>query len=254
VSRGPGRAVARGWRMVRDGGTAGRFAARARRRRLRALVPLLVVAGTVAVLLVVGWLVLGTRVLDVRTVAVTGVETLEPEAVRQAAAVSIGAPLARVDVDRAVARVSALGPVADVRIYRTWPHTLTIEVTERRPAAVVRRGRSFVVLDGTGFPYRTVARRPAGTPLVHVARPGPSDRATRSALAVAAALSPELRRELVRISAPTAEQVTLVLRKGRSVFWGDAGDSPDKATVATALLARPGKRIDVSAPDVVTVK
>jgi cell division protein FtsQ len=240
--------------MVRDGGTAGLFAARARSRRLRALVPLLAVVGTVVVLLVAGWLVLGTRVFDVRAVAVHGVAILDPETVRKTAAVPLGAPLARVDVDRVSARVSALDPVADVRIYRTWPHTLEIQVIERRPAAVVRRGASFVVLDGAGYPYLRQARRPAGLPLLELARPSPSDRATRSALSVAAALTPELRRELVRIAAPTAEQVTLRLRKGRSVFWGDAGDSADKATVATALLGRPGKRIDVSAPDVVTVK
>ncbi|HEY0486143.1 MAG TPA: FtsQ-type POTRA domain-containing protein [Mycobacteriales bacterium] len=240
--------------MVRDGGTAGLFAARARRRRIRALVPLLVVAATVAVLLTAGWLVLGTRVLDVRTVAVEGVVTLDPAAVRSAAAVPLGAPLAKVDVDRVATRVRTLGPVAEVHIYRSWPHTLHVQVVERRPAAVVRKGTRYVVLDATGYAYLTVAHPPTGAPLVVVARPGPSDRTTRSVLTVAAALTPELRRELVRISAPTAEQVTLALRGGRTVFWGDAGDSADKATVATALLGRPGARIDVSAPDVVTVK
>jgi cell division protein FtsQ len=240
--------------MVRDGGTAGRFAARARRRRLRALVPVLAVLATVAVLMAGGWLVLGTRVLDVRAVAIDGLVTLDAATVRTAAAVPLGSPLARVDVDAVARRVSALGPVADVRIYRTWPHTLRVRVTERRPAAVVPQGKRYLLVDSTGYVYRTLARRPAGLPVVRVDRPRPSDRATRSALAVAAALTPELRRVLVRISAPTAEQVTVHLRDGRTVFWGDAGDSADKATVATALLERPGKRVDVSAPRVVTVK
>jgi cell division protein FtsQ len=218
-------------------------------------VPGLVVVGVVTAVLVAGWLVLGTRVLDVRTIDVQGVTTLDAAAVRRAAGVPVGSPLARVDVDQARARVSALGSVAEVQIYRVWPHTLIVRVTERRPAAVVARPRGgFVVLDGTGFPYRTVARRPGGVPQVEVRRPGPGDRATRSALAVAAALTPELRGQLVRVQAPTAEQVTVVLRGGRSVFWGDSLRSADKATVATALLARPGKVIDVSAPDVVTVK
>jgi cell division protein FtsQ len=260
-ARGPARPVggrpgtARRWRLVRDGGTAGRFAARARRRRVRSLIPVLVVLGTVVVVVVAGWLVLGTRVLDVRTVAVEGASTLDANAVREAAGVPLGSPLARIDVDEVRTRVSALGPVADVQIYRTWPHTLVVRITERRPVAVTVAGRGrYTLLDATGVPYLTTTRRPAGIPEVRIARPGPDDRATRSALAVAGALSPELRRQLVRIQAPTAEQVTVVLRGGRAVFWGDAGRSESKATVATALLARPGKRIDVSAPDVVTVK
>jgi cell division protein FtsQ len=240
--------------MVRSGGTAGRFEARARRRRLRSLLPLLAVAGTVAVLLVAGWLVLGTGVFDVRTVAVEGAATLGKSRVRDAAAVRLGSPLARVDVDGVRARVSALGPVAKVQVYRTWPHTLTVQVTERQPVAAVHRRDGYVVLDATGVPFRTVARRPAGLPLVVLARPGPRDRATRSVLVVTAALTPALRAQLVRIAAPTAEQVTVHLTKGRQVFWGDSDHSDRKATVATALLARPGQRIDVSAPRVVTVK
>jgi cell division protein FtsQ len=240
--------------MVRSGGTAGRFEARARRRRLRSLLPLFVVLGTVTVLLVAGWLVLGTRVFDVRTVAVQGAVTVPPAAVREAAAVRLGSSLARVDVDRVRSRVSALGPVAKVQVYRTWPHTLTVQIGERQPVAVVRRRDGYAELDGGGLPFRTVARRPAGLPLVQVARPGPGDRATRSVLVVVAALTPELRAQLARIAAPTAEQVTLVLRDGRQIFWGDSDRSDRKATVATALLTRPGQRIDVSAPRVITVK
>jgi cell division protein FtsQ len=215
----------------------------------------LTVLGAVAVLVGAGWLVLGTRMLDVRTIAVEGTSTLAVAEVRKVAGVPLGSPLARIDVDRVRDRISALGPVADVQIYRTWPHTLMVRITERRPAAVLvgARGR-YTVVDSTGVPYLTTTRRPPGVPRIDVRKPGPGDRATRSALAVAAALSPDLRRQLVRIQAPTAEQVTVVLRGGRSVFWGDAGRSKSKATVATALLARPGKWIDVSAPDIVTVK
>lgn len=251
----PGRpAAARRWQMVRSGGTAGRFEARARRRRLRSLLPLFVVLATVTVLLVAGWLVLGTRVFDVRTVTVEGAATVTSAAVRDAAAVRLGSSLARVDVDGVRTRVSALGPVAKVQVYRTWPHTLTVQVTEREAVAVVHRRDGYVELDAGGVAFRTVARRPAGLPLVVLARPGPKDRATRSALVVAAALTPGLRTRLVRITAPTAEQITVVLKNDRRVFWGDSDRSDRKATVATALLSRPGKRIDVSAPRVVTVK
>jgi cell division protein FtsQ len=37
------------------------------------------------------------------------------------------------------------------------------------------------------------------------------------------------------------------------IRWGDAERSDIKATVATALLDRPGRTIDVTVPDVATI-
>ena len=41
---------------------------------------------------------------------------------------------------------------------------------------------------------------------------------------------------------------------GRTVIWGDDTASGTKAQVATALLRQRGDTIDVSAPDVVTIR
>ena len=46
----------------------------------------------------------------------------------------------------------------------------------------------------------------------------------------------------------------VVLRDDRVVVWGDASRSETKAQVATGLLDREGGTIDVSAPDVVTIR
>jgi cell division protein FtsQ len=44
------------------------------------------------------------------------------------------------------------------------------------------------------------------------------------------------------------------LRNDRTVVWGDDTQSATKAKVATALLKRDGDTIDVSAPNVVTIR
>jgi cell division protein FtsQ len=119
---------------------------------------------------------------------------------------------------------------------------------------VFERGDGWVLLDGAGVAFRTVAQRPAGLPLISVPNPRPGDEATAAALAVAGQLDESLRQKLAVLIAPTAEQVTLELAGGRTVFWGDAENNARKSTVANVLLARPGKRIDVSDPDVVTVR
>jgi cell division protein FtsQ len=56
------------------------------------------------------------------------------------------------------------------------------------------------------------------------------------------------------VRAPTPEQVTLLLTDKRTVFWGGAEDSAQKAVVLAALLGRPGSYFDVSTPAVVSVR
>ena len=59
----------------------------------------------------------------------------------------------------------------------------------------------------------------------------------------------------------TDQDVTLTLADGTTVLWGDAADSPRKASVLAALLGqvksgalRPAKTIDVSAPRAVVLR
>ena len=66
--------------------------------------------------------------------------------------------------------------------------------------------------------------------------------------------APKLREELVAVSAAAPAQIRLELSKDRTIVWGDDTQSETKAQVATALLEHKGDTIDVSAPDVVTIR
>lgn len=249
----------RNWRLVRADTDAvpssvRRFMARARQRRLRAVVPWAVTAG---VLLVVGallWMVYGTSVLGVRAVRVDGGVVVTPLEVQRTAAVTLRTPLARVDLDAIRARVEALPPVRRAVVSRGWPSTVVITVTERTPVAAVPAGKQFTLIDDEGVAYRTVEDVPAGLPLARLAAPSPADLNTRAALTVLAALTPDIRKQLTAISVAAPARIRLELRAGRTVVWGDDTASGTKAQVATALLRRKGDTIDVSAPDVVTIK
>jgi cell division protein FtsQ len=255
VSSGGGR----NWRLVRADtdavpASARRFMARARQRRLRAALPWAVGAGVLLLIGALTWVVYGTSVLGVREVKVVGTSLLTPLQVEDAVAVARDEPLARVDLDAVRARVRGLAAVDRVVVRRSWPSTLVVEVVERTPVAAVPTGDQFTLIDGSGVPYRQVSRRPAGLPLVRTAAPGPSDVHTRSALTVLAALSDELREQLVAVSVAAPAQIRLELRKERTVVWGDDTQSEQKSQVATALLKRAGSEIDVSAPSVVTIR
>ncbi|WIM98138.1 FtsQ-type POTRA domain-containing protein [Actinoplanes oblitus] len=253
---GPG---TRNWRLVRADTdavppSARRFMARARQRRLRAALPWLIGAGVLLVAGGLAWLVYGTSVLGVRTVEVVGAQTVTPEQVRSVAAVPAEQPLARVDPDEVAARVRGLAPVDKVTVTRSWPSTLRIEVVERAPVAAVPAQDGFTLIDDAGVPFRTVTEAPAGLPLARLATPGPADANTVSALIVLAALSDDLREQLVAIAVPSPVAIRLELRKGRAVVWGDDTQSAEKSKVATALIKRKGTEFDVSAPRIVTIR
>jgi cell division protein FtsQ len=139
-------------------------------------------------------------------------------------------------------------------VRRSWPSTLVVEVVERTPVAAVPQTGQFALIDRSGVAYRTVKKPPATLPLVRVDVPGPNDVNTRSALTVLAALSDDLREQVLAVSVAAPAQIRLELRKDRTVVWGDDTQSDTKSQVATALLKRAGKEIDVSAPTVVTIR
>jgi cell division protein FtsQ len=245
----------RRWRLVRAHPDAvphsvRRFMRRSRQRRVRAARPWAILAAVLALAGLAGWIGYGTPLLGVREVRVTGVTILTAAQVRQAADLRAGTPLARVDLAAVRERVSRLVPVDQVSVSRDWPRTIVVQVTERTPVAVVPQEKKFLLVDRVGVAFHTVAARPRG--LVAMAVTAPAD--LPAAAQVLAALTPQLRAELVSITVDGPARIGLKLTGGREVVWGDATRSDQKAKVATALLARDGETFDVSAPDVVTVR
>jgi cell division protein FtsQ len=254
------RPSARRWRLVRARSEAvpvsvRRFNQRARERRMRTARPWLVAAAVLVLLGIAGWVVYRTPVLGVREVRVTGNNLVSAEQVRAAAAIRSGTPLAGLDLSAVGDRVVAgLVPVARAVAARDWPDTVVITVTERVGVAVAQRAdQRWVVLDSASVPFQEVSAPPDGLPVLVLANPVRGDAGTVAALAVLAALTPELRAVLVRLEAPSPNGIRLALTRDREIIWGDATQNEAKARVATSLLGHSGAVIDVSAPDVVTV-
>ena len=108
--------------------------------------------------------------------------------------------------------------------------------------------------DAAGVVYAPTATRPAGLALLRIPSPGTGDATTRAALTVLRALPPALLQPLAVLAADAPARVRLELSDGRTIIWGDSSENEAKARVALVLLARPGKTIDVSAPELVTIR
>jgi len=249
----------RRWRLVRARRDAvpdsvRRFGARARRNRLRAAVPWLIAAGAVGVLGAGAAVVYATPVFAVDRVRVQGTVLLTEDEVLAAAAIRPGTPLARLDGAAVHRRVAALAAVRLVAVSRHFPATVVIRVTERTAAAAVAAGAELWLIDDAGVLYARAGSRPAELVLLKLASPGPRDATTRAALSVLAALPPPLRERMAALAADAPARIRLELADGRTVVWGDATENEAKVRHALLLLARPGKIIDVSAPNLITVR
>jgi len=202
----------------------------------------------VAALVLTGvWLVFFSSVLAVSGVQVTGTERLSGQAVRHAAAVPLGGPLATVDLDAVAARLQKVPAVKSVDVSRAWPDRVRVDVTERRAVAVVTSGGGLRGVDATGVVFDHYAKRPSGMPLVR--RTSTTDRdALGEAATVAGSLPADLSRRVAYVSVATVDQISLGLRNGKTVRWGSAADSADKARVLEVLLDQKATAYDVSVP------
>ncbi|NED93822.1 FtsQ-type POTRA domain-containing protein [Phytoactinopolyspora alkaliphila] len=232
---------------------AERFAARARRRRFRGAVRVVI-----ALLLAVAagglaWLVGWSSVLSVNDVAVHGVGDDLRSDVTDIAEVPIGVPLIRVDTDGVADRVRELPDVGEVSVRRSWPNTLTIDIAAREASAAVRDGRSWWSVDETGVLFGRADTPPDGVPVLVT----PTDESARLArvtgVAVVTSLPSSIDQLVESVEAESPAGVRLILTDGTTVVWGTADRAQDKTRALLALMEAhdedPPSVYDVSAPD-----
>jgi cell division protein FtsQ len=219
-------------------------------RRLGALV-------LVAVLLAAGYAWLrDSSLVRVRDVVVTGVSSSQEARVREALrATATDMTTLHVREDELRAAVAPYTSVASLRIETRFPHGISIEVVERRPAGVVQAGGQRVPVSAGGLLLRGV-RPEAGLPVVRIdtlpvgARL--TDRRARAAVAILAGAPGAMAGRLER--ARSSDQGLVVeLRDGPDVIFGSAARVRAKWAAATRVLAdsesRGGTYVDVRVPE-----
>jgi cell division protein FtsQ len=194
-----------------------------------------------------------TPAMSARNIVVSGTGTVTREEVLDAAQVRPGTPLLQINTNQVADRVAAIRRVASARVQRQYPSALRITIVERVPMVVKDFPDGPHLFDRDGVDFATAPPPPA-LPYIDVADPGPTDPATKAALAVLLALRPEVAGQVGRIAAPSVSSITLTLGDGRVVIWGSTDRADEKAEKLAALLTQPGRTYDISSPDLPTVK
>ncbi|MBD8869221.1 cell division protein FtsQ/DivIB [Nocardioides donggukensis] len=224
-----------------------RFARRQWARRWLAWRVLVVVAVVTGALVAATWLLLFSQVMAVQQVEVRGNALLSDGDVRRAAAVPAGEPLARTDLDGARARIEALPQVRSVDVSRAWPDGILVRIEEREAVAVVEIDGRQRGMDEDGVVFRDYRRAPAQLPRIRVAADTRGEAMAEGARVVGV-LPDEIARTVDYVELASIDRISLRLRDGRTVVWGSAEASEDKARVLSVLLDRPATVYDVTVP------
>lgn len=219
--------------------------ARMRRRRRRAVrrgAIVLVSAGAVT------WMLTSMPWLNVSEVSVTGAKAPTKAAVTEIVRdQTLGQNVLWLDVDDLERAIGAVPEVREVDIRRHLaPSSVTVEVTERTPAAVLRRGSVDRYVDREGVVFGPVNPKAKG--LIRIEAQAGLTKDDRSAATdILDALPKEVRADIESL-ALTAGGVTLNLSSGATVIWGSPAESDLKATVLEDLLPLKAETYDVSTP------
>jgi cell division protein FtsQ len=201
----------------------------------------------------VAWALMGSQLLVVRSVAVTGTNLVPVSDVLAVAGVQPGTPMVRVNAAEIASRVEAIRQVQNVQVVKSWPDHIVIEVRERvSVVAVPAPGGGFDLVDAYGVVVRWAASRPSRFPVFQTSEPAAALRGDQSvslAAAVLAELPSPMRSSVQSVSVPNGE-VTLMLANGETVVWGGTDGTATKVQVLAILMRTHARYYDVSAPGV----
>ena len=196
------------------------------------------------------WALLGSSLLVVRHVQVSGNRGVPAAEVAAASGIEPGTPLARLNSAAAQRRIERIPQVLSALVSRSWPDSVLIAVRERTAVLAVASGGGFELVDAHGVVVRQSAARPARMPLLTSPPARLRDSpAVAAAAAVLASLPGPVRARVLAVTNGAAG-VTLHLRGQVTVRWGNARRSAAKATELQALLRTGTRYVDVSSPQV----
>jgi cell division protein FtsQ len=203
-----------------------------------------------------GWLWLrDSSLVAVQQVRVAGLSGAAAPAIRSSLEQSARSMTTlHVRIDKLRAAVASYTVVKDLKVQTQFPHGLRIDVIEQLPVAALDVGGQRVPVAGNGIVVRGLPA-PASVPTLPISRlptaTRVTDRTTLTELTVLDAAPPLLRAHVAQIGyGPRG--LTIALRNGPRLFFGDTTLLHAKWDAATRVLAEPSAHgatyIDVRLP------
>ncbi|MDK2820683.1 MAG: cell division protein FtsQ [Clostridia bacterium] len=191
---------------------------------------------------------------------ITGNRHIEAKEVENLMAVSKGTNLWQLDTSNIEKRLKTHPLIADVKINRRWPNTLTVNVKERNPKAIIFNQGNFFLVDGEGVIMQRVEKvgkinLPLITGLDKLKDIGPgslvNDERLKVALNVVKQISSEDLNQIREIIATSPNSLQFIWAGNIIIKYGDENEVANKmAKIHKALNGLNGTEnveyIDVS--------
>ncbi len=200
-----------------------------------------------------------TPLFDVARVDVDGAVELDPTLVQSVVDGAKGSSIVWLDLASIRARLLADPWVRKVRVSRDWPHTIRIEVVERRPVASFAGPDGQVrVVDGDGRVLAVLGGLPVDYPFMAVNAPNLDagtdvPPAVLAGIAVAKVLPDELRSHIKQLDVSDTGEVKIELLPSGTVLIGAPSELRDKLVALLTVLHKcgsgaPPDTIDLQVP------
>lgn len=232
-------------------------------RRIRRWRTWLLVAAAALAVGVGGAIASRSSMFHARGIEVAGADRLSRSEVATTAGLSRSTNALWLSEDEAERRLTADPWIARADVSISLPWTISVEIVERVPVAVATDGVRGVLVaaDGTFLGPASGSDRRLPEIQLPAARPDDGPRPSpRGAAEAIAALSPEVRADVVRVTILGDSTIEIRLRGGVVVRYGSATESERKAATLDDVLAwadAEGERllsISVAAPGLPAVR
>jgi cell division protein FtsQ len=244
-SRGPGRSTSQVSRVKREEREKRQRSARRKRWAL----------GFLAVAVLIGAAIglsslYRSDTFKITTVRVGGADRLEAQRVREIAGVPPEETLLRIDTAAVESRLMSDPWISAARVERDFPDAVVVTIRERTPRATVAVGggkRWLLASDGVWLGPRSKDATPTFVlirdvkGLKPVAGGSAESDEVKNALEVVDGLSPELRKIVVAVSAPSIDRTALRTKNKIEIFVGSSEDIAKKDEIARRILAEQGE-------------
>ncbi|MBK4141970.1 FtsQ-type POTRA domain-containing protein [Corynebacterium macginleyi] len=212
-----------------------------------------IIGGLFSLVLVVGVVVWAVPIFTVKNFEVEGIHQLDAAQVREAAGVSEGENLLRVDAHEAARGVASLDWADSVTVSRDLPSTLNISVQEHRAVAFVKRDDTTYLIDDKGQEFISADPPEGAVELTGGIESGST--AAKDAVSAIAALSDEVRHQVATLEVTDSYSLQFITKDDRRIFWGVSDENnDDKARAFETVLKMGGQEWNISNPELVTTR
>ncbi len=124
-------------------------------------------AGILCLVLVAVLLFLMSPMFSIKNLSVAGNVKLTPEEIIKASGISKGDNIFAIDGAKAEEGIKKLGPVSGIRIVRSLPSGVTLEVSEKTECGYIKEKGAYTAIDETGMIIATSSALDAPVPVIN---------------------------------------------------------------------------------------